>query len=98
MKNSNNTAAAIKQAIELCDSMRHEFVTPEHVLYALTDQLAFFYALTDIDINIESVQFPLREAFDKMERVPDGISYTIEGSEQFTQMMSFAIKRHKAPR
>lgn len=93
MKNSNNTAAAIKQAIELCDSMRHEFVTPEHVLYALTDQLAFFYALTDIDINIESVQFPLREAFDKMERVPDGISYTIEGSEQFTQMMSFAIKQ-----
>ena len=73
--------------------MRHEFVTPEHVLYALTDQLAFFYALTDIDINIESVQFPLREAFDKMERVPDGISYTIEGSEQFTQMMSFAIKQ-----
>ena len=93
MKNSNNTAAAIKQAIELCDSMRHEFVTPEHVLYALTDQLAFFYALTDIDINIESVQFPLREAFDKKERVPDGISYTIEGSEQFTQMMSFAIKQ-----
>ena len=93
MKNSNNTAAAIKQAIELCDSMRHEFITPEHVLYALTDQLAFFYALTDIDINIESVQFPLREAFDKMERVPDGISYTIEGSEQFTQMMSFAIKQ-----
>ena len=93
MKNSNNTAAAIKQAIELCDSMRHEFVTPEHVLYALTDQLAFFYALTEIDINIESVQFPLREAFDKMERVPDGISYTIEGSEQFTQMMSFAIKQ-----
>ena len=73
--------------------MRHEFVTPEHVLYALTDQLAFFYALTDIDINIESVQFPLKEAFDKMERVPDGISYTIEGSEQFTQMMSFAIKQ-----
>ena len=93
MKNSNNTAAAIKQAIELCDSMRHEFVTPEHVLYALTDQLAFFYALTDIDINIESVQFPLKEAFDKMERVPDGISYTIEVSEQFTQMMSFAIKQ-----
>ena len=93
MKNSNNTAAAIKQAIELCDSMRHEFVTPEHVLYALTDQLAFFYALTDIDINIESVQFPLKEVFDKMERVPDGISYTIEGSEQFTQMMSFAIKQ-----
>lgn len=93
MKNSNNTAAAIKQAIELCDSMRHEFVTPEHVLYALTDQLAFFYALTDIDINIESVQFPLKEAFDKMERVPDGMSYTIEGSEQFTQMMSFAIKQ-----
>ena len=28
-----------------------------------------------------------------MERVPDGISYTIEGSEQFTQMMSFAIKQ-----
>ena len=77
----------------MCDSMRHEFVTPEHVLYALTDQLAFFYALTDIDINIESVQFPLKEAFDKMERVPDGISYTIEGSEQFTQMMSFAIKQ-----
>jgi hypothetical protein len=41
MNNSKNLANAIKQAIEDCDFWRHEFVTPEHVLYAFASQEQF---------------------------------------------------------
>ena len=93
MKNSNNTAIAIKKAIETCDTMRHEFVTPEHVLYAICQQRAFQYAAGDTGADCGDIASQLGEAFAKMERVPNGVKYAIEGSEQFSQMMSLAIKQ-----
>ena len=93
MKNSNNTAIAIKKAIETCDTMRHEFVTPEHVLYAICQQPAFQYAVDDMGGECGDITHLLGKTFAKMERVPDGVKYAIEGSEQFSQMMSLAIKQ-----
>ena len=93
MKNSNFTASAIKRAIELCGTMRHEFLTPEHVLYAITEQLPFFYSLSEINVQIQDMQNYLQKTLEQMERVPEGAHYSIEGSEQFTQMMSLAMKQ-----
>ena len=41
MTNSNDTSKAFQYAISLCDKWRHEFVTPEHVLYAIAEQEPF---------------------------------------------------------
>ena len=73
--------------------MRHEFLTPEHVLYAITEQLPFFYSLSEINVQIQDMQNYLQKTLEQMERVPDGAHYSIEGSEQFTQMMSLAMKQ-----
>ena len=73
--------------------MRHEFLTPEHVLYAITEQLPFFYSLSEVNIQIQDMQNYLQKTLEQMERVPDGAHYSIEGSEQFTQMMSLAMKQ-----
>ena len=93
MKNSKNTTFAIKKAIETCDIMHHEFVTPEHVLCAINQQQAFRFALGDMGIAPEKIAGLLDNAFAQMECVPDGVKYAIEGSEQFSQMMSLAIKQ-----
>ena len=77
----------------MCDSLRHEFVTPEHVLYALTEQTPFDYALGDINVDPNEIARELNRKFATNEQVPVGVKYAIEGSEQFSQMMSLAIKQ-----
>ena len=93
MNNSKSTASAIKLAIEKCDAWHHEFVTPEHVLLAICSQPEFGFAVADVNADIEDIEAGLDEALRHMERVPDGVKIAIEGSEQFSQMMSLAIKQ-----
>ena len=93
MKNSKYTADAIKLAIEICDAWHHEFVTPEHVLFALCRQTEFGLALFDLNIDPEEMETEVKNALHKMERVPEGVKHVIEGSEQFSQMMALAIKQ-----
>ena len=93
MKNSKYTADAIKLAIEICDAWHHEFVTPEHVLFALCRQTEFGLALFDLNIDPEEMEAEVKNALHKMECVPEGVKHVIEGSEQFSQMMALAIKQ-----
>ncbi len=77
----------------MCDEWHHEFVTPEHVLLALCQQSEFRFALADINADLQAINDDLDRALRSMERVPDGVKFAIEGSEQFSQMMSLAIKQ-----
>ena len=93
MKNSNYTASAIKRAIEICDDRRNEFVTPEHVLLAISEQEPFFDALIENNASPYGLSDSLDSFIAKMEVVPKGVKYAIEGSEQFSEMMAFAMKQ-----
>ena len=93
MTNSNDTSKAFQYAISLCDKWRHEFVTPEHVLYAIAEQEPFVEAASTAELDARAIQEKLRPELTKMEQVPDGVSYTIEGSEQFSEMMAHAVKQ-----
>ena len=93
MNNSKFTAKAIKLAIEKAYAWNHEFVTPEHVLLALCSQPEFGFAVADINASLETIEADLDHALRSMERVPEGVKFAIEGSEQFSQMMSLAIKQ-----
>ena len=93
MTNSNDTSKAFQYAISLCDKWRHEFVTPEHVLYAIAEQEPFVEAASTAELDARAIQEKLRPELTKMEQVPEGISYTIEGSEQFSEMMAHAVKQ-----
>lgn len=93
MTNSNDTSKAFQYAISLCDKWRHEFVTPEHVLYAIAEQEPFVEAASTAELDARAIQEKLRPELMKMEQVPEGVSYTIEGSEQFSEMMAHAVKQ-----
>lgn len=93
MNNSKNLANAIKQAIEDCDFWRHEFVTPEHVLYAFASQEQFANACELLPHDASWLITQLEKEFLSMEVVPETQKYVIEGSQQFSEMMSLAIKQ-----
>ena len=93
MNNSKNLANAIKQAIEDCDFWRHEFVTPEHVLYAFASQKQFVSASEWLPHDASWLITQLEKEFMSMEVVPETQKYVIEGSQQFSEMMSLAIKQ-----
>lgn len=93
MNNSKNLANAIKQAIEDCDFWRHEFVTPEHVLYAFASQKQFASASELLPHDASWLITQLEKEFLSMEVVPETQKYVIEGSQQFSEMMSLAIKQ-----
>lgn len=93
MNNSKNLANAIKQAIEDCDFWRHEFVTPEHVLYAFASQDQFANASELLPHDASWLITQLEKEFMSMEVVPETQKYVIEGSQQFSEMMSLAIKQ-----
>lgn len=93
MNNSKNLANAIKQAIEDCDFWRHEFVTPEHVLYAFASQNQFASACEWLPHDASWLITQLEKEFLSMEVVPETQKLVIEGSQQFSEMMSLAIKQ-----
>lgn len=93
MNNSKNLANAIKQAIEDCDFWRHEFVTPEHVLYAFASQDQFASACEWLPHDASWLITQLEKGFLSMEVVPGTQKLVIEGSQQFSEMMSLAIKQ-----
>lgn len=93
MNNSKNLANAIKQAIEDCDFWRHEFVTPEHVLYAFASQDQFASACEWLPHDASWLITQLEKGFLSMEVVPETQKFVIEGSQQFSEMMSLAIKQ-----
>ena len=93
MTNSNDTSKAFQYAISLCDKWRHEVVTPEHVLYAIAEQEPFVEAASTAELDARAIQEKLRPELTKMEQVPEGVAYTIEGSEQFSEMMAHAVKQ-----
>ena len=92
MNNSKNLANAIKQAIEDCDFWRHEFVTPEHVLYAFASQDQFASACEWLPHDASWLITQLEKEFLSMEVVPETQKLVIEGSQQFSEM-SLAIKQ-----
>lgn len=93
MNNSKNLANAIKQAIEDCDFWRHEFVTPEHVLYAFASQDQFASACEWLPHDASWLITQLEKELLSMEVVPETQKLVIEGSQQFSEMMSLAIKQ-----
>ena len=93
MNNSKNLANAIKQAIEDCDFWRHEFVTPEHVLYAFASQDQFASACEWLPHDASWLITQLEKEFLSMDVVPETQKLVIEGSQQFSEMMSLAIKQ-----
>lgn len=93
LTNSINVRMALKTAMNVCDIWHHEFLTPEHMLYAMAQQLPFIDAMAQLSLQADMLSMQMEEIFAEMEEVPQGVTYNIEGSEQFGLMMSLAVKQ-----
>ena len=94
MENSENTAYVIKEAIRVCYTLRHEFLTPEHVLFAFNKQQPFINALNECGVSSDDIRIELLKCFNNMETVPQHVDYNIDGSEQFSEMMCPTSRQH----
>ena len=78
---------------EVAQKYRHEFTTPEHFIYALTQQYEFNMALIDCNVDINIVCNSLRDYFEKMEKVPEDFgNYNPGTSIQLREALGTAVR------
>lgn len=84
---------AFQKMHELAQKYRHEFTTPEHFIYALTQQYEFNMALIDCNVDINIVCNSLRDYFEKMEKVPEDFgNYNPGTSIQLREALGTAVR------
>lgn len=81
---------AIQDAVAFAQHRRHEFLTPEHLLFALTEDPTFARVFEDYR-SLEILLKALSEYLDSLESVPQNLDYTLQLSEQTREMMATAI-------
>ena len=73
--NSAETNKAFDAALGYCLHYRNEFVTPEHLLLALTDQNNFCQTFAKLGGDADVLRQQVFGAVKSMERVPDDVPY-----------------------
>ncbi|MGN0280690.1 MAG: ATP-dependent Clp protease ATP-binding subunit ClpA [Prevotella sp.] len=80
IRQTQRATCILNDAVDCCKSRRHEFIMPEHLLYALTDDNEFYTALemfhNPLDL-IEKLAFYLNET----EQLPESKEYNSENPE-----------------
>ena len=83
-------ASAQSQAMQY----RHEFITPEHLLSALLEQVPFQKALAECFCTPEELSQSISEYLSKkVERVPQEIEYVLEISGQLSELLQYAYNK-----
>ena len=82
---------AVQTAVNTASQMHHEYITPEHLLYGLTQQVDFKASLWQCDANDETIRLQLKSWLETQEKVGDTLTLPIP-SLQFTDVMKNALK------
>lgn len=87
---------AFNQAQKKATRECHEFLLPEHLLYALLEQEPFRVALEPFDIDHRQLWLKLEQFFqEEVEKVPEGIDYRLELSGQMNEIIHIAYMQVK---
>jgi len=79
----------INAAFQVCTANRHEFVTPEHLLLVLIDDVTFYSTLsTYCDVDILCAE--LDDHLNKLEHVPENMEYQPQASAQLNKLLEMA--------
>ena len=92
MAEINNTPFAtdlLQATMQKCIRMRHQFVTPEHMLSAMLDQTRFM-GIIDYYVDIMMLMDELKKKLKSFERVPESVEYTPEPSDQMEELVNTA--------
>lgn len=94
MEEINQTELAsrlLNKAVELCNSYRHEFIMPEHLLCALLECRSFRAAL-ECYADVENIEAAVGSHLDELERVPEDVDYEPEASTQMLEVVGIAYQ------
>lgn len=84
---THNAERAYQFARSTAETYRHEFITPEHILFAFLRQTSFMRALDICLCNVDDMVNLLKEFFQNgFEKVPEHIEYKVEYSSQLEEM------------
>ena len=90
MDQSRFVVTAFGQAFDLATNLRQEFVTPEHILYAIMQQVPFVEAAKTIGQNTEPFLRELAMHIDAQEVIPEGMDANPSPSLQLQQVFAMA--------
>ena len=76
-------------AMHICMTHRHEFVTPEHLLFALFDDATFYSTLSSY-CDADALYTEVISRITEMENVPDTVAYRPQTSMQMSLLMEKA--------
>ena len=82
----------LNDTLECSKSFRHEFVTPEHMLYTLLTTNDEFASIVQFFANTEKLKKELKKCVDSFERIPDDQTYAPELSIQMVQLIERAYQ------
>ena len=92
LKYTKHVNKALEVAHTEAKFRRHEFVTPEHLLYAFIQQDEFVYALEDMACNIGKLEKKIKEILNTtFEVLPEDTQYEPENSSQMAEVF---LKAH----
>lgn len=89
LRNSHSINIAVKTALDIADSMAHEYVTPEHLLMGLIRQEQFKLALLKSNVDYLELQAKLNRYLKDLDKKNDQYQMPIP-SAQFTDMVQSA--------
>lgn len=92
---TQEAAEVLNAAYEEALARRHEYITPEHLLLALTKNARFNDALESINAEKESIIKNLSPHLDGMDSVPESIDYAPNPSIQLRMMLDIADNKVK---
>ena len=90
---STETVSMFEEAYQYALKLRHEFVTPEHLLNVLMNDKMFLQALDLVEADIIQLDSDLKKYIDDLDKVPEGIDYSPMASLQFNQLVKNAEKK-----
>ena len=92
IKQTKRVAQMLSEAYNCAKDTRHEFITPEHLLLALTQEPNFTDTLNEFG-DSAALQKAVTERLKTMERVPDDVEYEPESSAQMGQVIEIACRQ-----
>ena len=93
LTHTTNANLALNRSVQLANEYRHEFITPEHLLFAINEQIPFQMVITMSGGAFPALSDKLKAELEKLERVPDNVDYQISTSMQLDYVLQRAYEQ-----
>ena len=90
IKNSPRIEHIYRQMVSLYQDYRHEYIMPEHLLLAMTEDADFSDALGLFGVPVNELADPLRSFLSPQEKLPEGSEQEMLLSVQLQQVIAIA--------